>query len=398
MKHLPQRILRHWKWAFLMMSGISIFLAEVRLAIPSPSDQTVTLAVLDFENHTGSTSYDSLAKAMTDMILATVVKSDWIRVVERSQIKKILEEQQLILSGLIDTGKVAYVGKMLAADQIVIGTLSLVEKEWIANIRLLEVKSGRILMAEMFEEKESSKILAATRKAGDLLLKTIQRSQKKNYRMAFLVSPGSGERRKMTSDEERKLLGVLRKKIEAYGTSARRISFDQGKVEIEMEGVTDPLELAKILMANDILEFKMVQEDWDPFSKTVPAGTEVLADMKGNSVAVFPEALLTGEMIEQASIAIDPLDRPSIILQFDPKGTARFSKITGGNIGKRLAMILNGRVLVAPVIREEIKAGKAEISGLFSLDEAFQLSVNLKSGTLPVSLRLSGLETTGSPK
>ncbi len=398
MKHLPQRILRHWKWAFLMMSGISIFLAEVRLAIPSPSDQTVTLAVLDFENHTGSTSYDSLAKAMTDMILATVVKSDWIRVVERSQIKKILEEQQLILSGLIDTGKVAYVGKMLAADQIVIGTLSLVEKEWIANIRLLEVKSGRILMAEMFEEKESSKILAATKKASDLLLKTIQRRQKKNYLMTFLVSPASGERRKMTSDEERKLLGVLRKKIEAYGTSARRISFDQGKVEIETEGVADPLELARILMANDILEFKMVQEDWDPFSKTGPAGTEVLADMKGNSVAVFPEALLTGEMIEQASIAIDPLDRPSIILQFDPKGTARFSKITGGNIGKRLAMILNGRVLVAPVIREEIKAGKAEISGLFSLDEAFQLSVNLKSGTLPVSLRLSGLETTGSPK
>ncbi len=400
MKSSVRKVLLKGKLALIFVLSSIIFLGAVHPAIPGTAEKGVALAILDFENATGSASHDPLVKAMTDTILTGAVKSDMVQVVERSKVKTILEEQQLTLTGLMDTGKMSYVGKMLAADHIVMGTLSLVEKEWIGNVRLLDVKTGRILMAEMFEEKEASKVLPATKKVGELLLKAIHRGQKGSYRLSFLARPAGGSREKMTPDEERKLIGILQKKVEGYGGSTRRSSCREGKVEIEMEGITDPLELARALMKNDILEFRMVADVWDPSPQTVPAGYELKREGREGGdrlIAVSSKAVLTGENIAVASTAVDPLNIPTILIQFDPQGTSRFSKLTRGNIGKRIAILLNGEVLAAPVIQEEIKGGKAQISGNFTLDEAFQLSVSLKSGTLPVSLSLAGLEKLGNP-
>lgn len=400
MKSSIRRVLLKGKFARIFVLWGFIFLGGMHPAFPDTTEKGVSLAILDFENATGSASHDPLVKAMTDMIVTSVVKSDMVQVVERSKVKTILEEQQLTLTGLMDTGKMSYVGKMLAADHIVIGTLSLVEKEWIGNVRLLDVKTGRILMAEMFEEKEAAKVLPATKEVGELLLKAIHRGQKGSYRLSFLARPTGGSREKITSDEERKLLGILQKKVEGYGGSIRRSSCDGGKVEIETEGVTDPLELARALMKNDILEFRLVADVRNPSPQTVPAGYELKREGRDGGerlIAVSSKAVLTGENIANASTAVDPLNIPTIFIQFDQQGTSRFSKITRENVGKRLAILLNGEVLAAPVIREEIMGGKATISGNFTLDEAFQLSVNLKSGTLPVSLSLAGLEKLGDP-
>jgi len=367
-------------------------------AIPAAPAKGLTLAVLDFENATGSTAHDSLVKAMTDTILTAVVKSERVQVVERSRVKAVLLEQQWTLTGLMDTGKMTYVGKMLAADQIVLGTLSRVEKEWIGNVRLLDVKTGRILMAEMFEEKEASKVLPAARKAGELLLRAVQRGKKESYRLTFLAGRGDGSGEKMTAGQEEKLLGILQKKVEGYGGSIRRASCREGKVELEVEEIADPLELAGGLMKNDILEFRLVADLGDPTPQTVPAGFELKREGgKGSerSIAVSAKPLLTGENIAGASIALDSMNRPTILVQFDPQGTSRFSRMTGENIGRRLAILLNGEVLASPVIREEIRGGKAQISGNFTLDEAFRLSVNLKAGTLPMTLSLAGLEKLG---
>jgi TolB-like protein len=399
MKSSIRRALRKTGFAAaLAISGL-VLLAGGHPAFSAAMEKGAALAILDFENATGSASHDPLVKAMTDTILTALVKSERVQVVERSKGKALLEEQQLTLTGLMDTGKMSYVGKMLAADQMVAGTLSRVEKEWIGNIRLLDVKTGRILMAEMFEEKEVSGILPATRKAGELLLQAIQRGRKESYRLSFLARPAGGGRERMASDEEIKLLETLRKKVEGYGGSVRRSSCREGKVEMDVEGITDPLELARALTKNDILEFRLVADERDPSPRTLPAGYEWKREGKDGVerlIAVSGKALLTGENIAGASIAVDPMNIPTIVIQFDSQGTSRFAAITRENIGKRVAILLNGEVLSAPVIRGEIGGGKAQISGNFTLDEAFQLSVNLKSGTLPVSLSLAGLEKLGT--
>ena len=353
------------------------------------------VAVVDFENETGSPTNAPLVKAMTDSVITSFVKSGTIQVVERSRIAKILEEQKLVLSGLIDTAQLANVGKMLAAENIVIGSLARVGENWMANMRLLEVKTGRILLAEMFQVEDQSNILPKTRDTAETFVKKISVGKKENYLITFIVSPKGKGKKRLTPAEEKKLTAILKKKVEAFGSSVGKIALRYDKVEILVRGVSEPLELAAILMSNDILQFRFVDERFDSGGTKPSAESELLPVIGGGSekyLAVRHKVELTGAHIKNTSISIDQWQRLAIIIHFDPVGKSTFARITKNNIGKRLAIILNGNVLMAPVIQTEISGGIAQITGNFTMDEAFRISVNLRAGILPANLSLAGME------
>lgn len=100
------------------------------------------------------------------------------------------------------------------------------------------------------------------------------------------------------------------------------------------------------------------------------------------------ETLLTGDLLNEARVNIDQLyNEPYVSISFDTAGSKIFEKLTEANVNKRLAIILDNNVYSAPVIREKIPGGNAQISGTFTMDEAKDLAIVLRSGSLRAPLK-----------
>lgn len=363
----------------------------------APKDAPCVVAVIDFENETASPGNASLAKSVTNTVTTGLVKSGSLKVVERSRLKGVLDEQKLMLSGLIDTSALANVGKLLAADNIVIGSLSSAGKKWVVNARVLEVKTGRVLASEMFEAGDRKKLLKMSERLTADLIRVISHYQKKtNVRIAFLARPRDEKRTRLTPEEEQQTKNVLRKKIEGYGGRLRAAAIDGERLSLRVQEVTEPLLLAKMLMGDDVLEFRLVDDSYSPESKTLPPGTGLISCNFGGrneDVAAYENPIMTGNSIATASVSIDRFNNAIINMAFDREGAATFESVTGQNIQKMMAIVLNGTCLTAPRIMEKISGGKAQITGVFTMEEAFRLSVSLTSGRMPARLSLEGIDT-----
>ncbi|RLA85156.1 MAG: protein translocase subunit SecD, partial [Deltaproteobacteria bacterium] len=110
---------------------------------------------------------------------------------------------------------------------------------------------------------------------------------------------------------------------------------------------------------------------------------------------VKAKTLLTGDAIKDARVAFDRFNRPYISLTFTPWGAKEFERITAENVHKRLAIILDGTVYSAPVIRERISGGRAVIEGDFTLEEAHDLAIVLRAGALPAPVKILEERTVG---
>jgi preprotein translocase subunit SecD len=111
---------------------------------------------------------------------------------------------------------------------------------------------------------------------------------------------------------------------------------------------------------------------------------------------IFERTELTGKNLHRASVSFDQvLGQPQVNLEFDGDGTRLFADLTGANLGKRIAIYLDGVPISAPVVQAEITNGQAVISGGFSLDEAKQLAQRLNAGALPIPIELVGQQTIG---
>ncbi|MEE8556166.1 MAG: protein translocase subunit SecD, partial [bacterium] len=106
---------------------------------------------------------------------------------------------------------------------------------------------------------------------------------------------------------------------------------------------------------------------------------------------------MSGESIRDARVTISPQDNsPRVSLSFDSLGSDRFARITSRNRGRRLAIVLDNKVQSAPVIREAITDGEAVISGQFTMDEASNLAIVLRSGALPAPIQIREERTVGA--
>ncbi len=204
-------------------------------------------------------------------------------------------------------------------------------------------------------------------------------------------------------------LETIRNRIDQFGVSEPDIRPQEGhRILIQLPGVKDPKRAVALIGKTALLEFKLVDEDHsvdEALKGRMPPGDEVLyevnIDRKTGQRRRVPlllkkRTLLTGEYITDARVQIDSrYNEPYVSLSFDSRGARLFEHITGQNIKKRLAIVLDNKVYSAPVIQDKISGGRAQITGRFSMDEARDLAIVLRAGALPAPVKILEERTVG---
>ncbi len=174
---------------------------------------------------------------------------------------------------------------------------------------------------------------------------------------------------------------------------------------VELPGVTDTDEAIAMIGETPIIEFKKerpeeelleIQKAFDAFQADIEAGREPsISPLLGEEIYV--DTGLTGRFLDRAVLEFDQTTRePVVSLEFNKEGADLFAEITRENVGKVLAIYLDGSPISEPVIRQEILGGRAVISGLFTPEEAKILVGRLNSGALPIDeLKLLSTQTIG---
>ena len=199
------------------------------------------------------------------------------------------------------------------------------------------------------------------------------------------------------------LRDIIERRVNLFGVSEPVVQVEnanfanQGQEEliVQLPGVTDTDKAIAMIGETPLLEFKTVNPNPTPVSATVgPDGKLNLGtvDASGN----WLDTQLTGEYLSRAELDFDPnTGAPIVTLIFNDKGSAMFDEITKANIGKQVAIFLDGSPLSTPVVQQEISGGRAQITGNFTPAEAKQLVARLNSGALPVPVTLISTQTIG---
>lgn len=197
---------------------------------------------------------------------------------------------------------------------------------------------------------------------------------------------------------------VVRKRIDALGTREPTI-IRQGndRIVVQVPGLKDPQALKNLLGQTAKLEFKLVDTTASPTDIAqgiAPPGSQIVpyADPTGGIPAIAVKRLggIKGDQLTDARQTFDQRsNEPVVSIQFDQQGGAKFAKLTTENVNRPFAIVLDGKVLSAPNINEPILGGSAQISGAFTVDGANQLAIALRSGALPVDLKVVEERTVG---
>lgn len=189
-------------------------------------------------------------------------------------------------------------------------------------------------------------------------------------------------------------LKTIRNRIDQFGVAEPDIRKEQGnRIIIQLPGLDDPKRAINIIGRTAHLEFKLVDETADVAAAvggTVPPDSQLayLLNKKGaveskQPIVLKSEVILTGEYITDANVQFDSYGQAYVGMNFNARGARIFEEVTGANIKKRLAIVLDGTVHSAPVIQDRIGGGRASITGQFTTDEAHDLAVVLRAGSLP---------------
>jgi preprotein translocase subunit SecD len=203
-------------------------------------------------------------------------------------------------------------------------------------------------------------------------------------------------------------LKVIRNRVDQFGVAEPTIQ-KQGdnRILVQLPGVQDPARAKALIGKTAVLEFKLVDEAVDAaraVQEGPPPGDELLygprVDRTTKTEVKVPyvvkkETLLTGDLISDASVRVSDAGEPYVSVGFDSVGARVFGEVTERNVGKSLAIILDGNVHSAPVIRERIPSGQAQISGGFTFEEASDLAIVLRTGALQAPVQVLEERTVG---
>jgi len=195
------------------------------------------------------------------------------------------------------------------------------------------------------------------------------------------------------------LRAVIERRVNAFGVGEPVVEVQQGgalgngdyRLIVELPGVTDVNEAVRRIGQTPTLEFKLVQKGSEAQATTGASATS----------SIFEDTGLTGAYLSHAQIQFGngsavSLQQPTIRVDFNGDGTKLFSNITSNNVGRELAIFLDGQLLSAPVIQDKITDGTAIISGNFTAQSAKDLATNLNLGALPVPIVLASTQTIGA--
>ncbi|MBP1730343.1 MAG: preprotein translocase subunit SecD [Deltaproteobacteria bacterium] len=207
----------------------------------------------------------------------------------------------------------------------------------------------------------------------------------------------------------RQALETIRNRIDQFGVSEPEIRQQgENRILVQLPGVKDPARALELIGRTAQLEFKLVDEDnmARVTSGSVPEGSEILTMKVRNretgvestsQILLKKQTLLTGELLTDARMRFggDIGGETYVALEFNSEGARIFDRVTGENVGKRIAIVLDNTVYSAPVVRERISGGKASITGGFTVDEAKDLAIVLRAGALPAPVNVIYQVTIG---
>jgi len=204
-------------------------------------------------------------------------------------------------------------------------------------------------------------------------------------------------------------LETIRNRVDQFGVAEPTIQKQgENRILVQLPGVQDPERAKALIGKTALLEFKLVDEQAD-VNKAVKEGPsegdEVLwqriVDRQTGQERRVPyvvkkKTLLTGADLATARVSIDQTtSEPYVSVEFNKTGEKVFAELTEQNVGKQLAIILDGNVHSAPVIRERIPSGRAQITGGFTPESAADLAIVLRAGALPAPVKILEERTVG---
>ena len=197
---------------------------------------------------------------------------------------------------------------------------------------------------------------------------------------------------------------IVRRRVDEMGTTEPVIQ-QQGsdRILVQVPGLDDPQRLIAILGQTAKMNFRLVDTSTTAqqalATHKVPAGSEVLymADNPEIPILVKRRVMVGGDSLVDAQPGFDSRSgEPIVNFRFDTTGGRIFGEVTRDNVGKPFAIVLDNTVISAPVIREAIMGGSGQISGNFTVQQANDLAVLLRSGALPVPLKVMEQRTVGA--
>ena len=188
-------------------------------------------------------------------------------------------------------------------------------------------------------------------------------------------------------------LEIIRRRIDEIGTNEPNIlRRGSDRILVELPGLDDPERIKSLLGKTANLTFRFVVQNEEP-----SFGSEILLSEDGlEKLIVSKRIILSGENLVDAKPRMDNQANQTVVsFSLDRVGAKRFGKATTDGIGKRLAIVLDGKVISAPVVRDAIVGGSGQISGNFTFQSATDLALLLRSGALPAPLNIIEERTVG---
>ena len=195
------------------------------------------------------------------------------------------------------------------------------------------------------------------------------------------------------------LRDVIERRVNLFGVSEPVVQVEgRGKDQrliIELAGIQDPDRAIQIIGQTPYLEFAELKPNAQEISdrnQRILNGEE-----QGDLEVPYASTQLTGRFLERADLGFDQTtQQPLILLKFNEEGSKLFEQLTEANIGKPLAIFLDGQLIQEPIVQSKISGGEAQITGVFTVEEARRISRELNAGALPVPITLISQKTVGA--
>jgi preprotein translocase subunit SecD len=250
---------------------------------------------------------------------------------------------------------------------------------------------------------------AQASKAADLLrAKLVQPNQQGVQDLNVATGPDQGVTlsypdaawRQLTASAVQQSIEVVRRRIDQLGTREPTI-IAQGtdRIVIEAPGESDPEKLKRVIGQTAKLTFQALDEDAAATPGHVPPEDQLLpSETPGEAAGVLVRrrVIVSGGDLTDSRVAYDQNNRPVVSLKFNGRGGDAFGTYTAENVGKRFAVVLDGKIITDPHIDGPIPGGTGQISGSFTEDSAANLALLLRSGALPAKLNFVEQSTVGA--
>ncbi len=197
------------------------------------------------------------------------------------------------------------------------------------------------------------------------------------------------------------VLETIRNRIDQLGVRETTVAQEgNNEILIQLPGIQDPERAKELIGKTAVLQFKLIDDSHDlqdAIKNGPPPGDDLLySSDRHTQYLVESPVLLSGDTVTDARVRPGGrLEGPYVAVELDPRGADIFDTVTAENVGKKLAIILDNTVYSDPVIKERIPGGHVQISGRFSMEEAHDLAIVLRSGALSAPVSIEEERTVG---